>query len=226
MADVGLIRKLGWIFKHRAQVFRYFRTLAKQSKLMGGSVSEKEIPLLAELVQLAETIPGPIVEIGTLFGFSTQAIAIAKSPEKPLITVDNYGWNPIGLSYAHHRELTNGNLRYLIKRCNTSLFEGTSTAFYGSYSMERPAMVFIDADHEYEGVRVDLQWARDMKIPIVSGHDYSDSWPGVKRAVDEVFGAPTRQLGTLWAWIDPAWNPALNGVGAGAIGDTAAGIRR
>lgn len=205
MSGLATIDKLGRVLRHRVQVYRYFRSLARQTRLMGGSVAEDEIPLLTELVSMAESIPGPIVELGTLFGFSTQCIAVAKSTEKKLITVDNYGWNPIGLSNKHHQELTNGNLHYLMEKCNTSLFEGSSSTFFETYASERPAMIFIDANHEYEGVKVDIEWSRKMKIPIISGHDYSNSWPGVKRAVNETFGAPTRTMGTLWAWIDPEY---------------------
>lgn len=203
MSKVKPIRLLSAMLKYRVQVFRFLQTLSGQQRLMKGAVAEDEVPLLTELVRLAEGLPGPIVELGTLFGFSTNCIALAKSPEKPLITVDNFGWNPIGLSSAHHRELTLGNLRYLIERCNTKVYEGTSGQFFKTYKGERPAMVFIDADHEYEGVKEDIQNARDMKIPLIVGHDYSDGWPGVMRAVKEAFGAPHRRMGTLWAWIDP-----------------------
>jgi hypothetical protein len=171
---------------------------------MSGSIREEEIPLLTELVTKAECIAGPIIEIGTLFGFSTQCIALAKKPEKLLITIDNYSWNPVGLSYQHHRELTTGNLLYITKHCNTRIFEGTSTTFYKTYSGARPAMVFIDASHAYEDVLADIRWAVDMKIPIISGHDFRPSWPGVSRAVRECFGEPTRLMGSLWAWIDPS----------------------
>lgn len=50
--------------------------------------------------------------------------------------------------------------------------------------------VFIDADHKYESVTADIKaW-----LPLVSvggyltGHDYDAKHPGVKKAVDEIFG--------------------------------------
>lgn len=204
MSKVKPIRMLNAILKNRVQVFHFLQTLSGQQRLMKGAVADNEVPLLQELVRLAESVPGPIVELGTLFGFSTQSIAVAKSPEKPLITVDNFGWNPIGISSAHHRELTLGNLRYLFERCNTSIFEGTSGEFFKTYKKERPSMVFIDVDHRYEGVLADIKNARELNIPIIVGHDYSEGWPGVMRAVQESFGSPHRLMGTLWAWIDPA----------------------
>ena len=49
-------------------------------------------------------------------------------------------------------------------------------------------MVFIDAFHQYKSVMEDLRWATALQVPIISGHDYCDKYPGVLRAVDETFG--------------------------------------
>lgn len=51
--------------------------------------------------------------------------------------------------------------------------------------------IFIDASHEYEDVKNDIiHWLPKVKKNgILSGHDYwadSDSWPGVKKAVNEL----------------------------------------
>lgn len=51
--------------------------------------------------------------------------------------------------------------------------------------------VFIDADHTYEGALADIQaWTPKVKFGgAVSGHDYSDKWPGVIQAVRETGNA-------------------------------------
>jgi hypothetical protein len=82
---------------------------------------------------------------------------------------------------------------------NVKLFAGTSADYYRQFSGERPAMIFIDDGHAYEEVMQDIRWSVKMKIPIICGHDYSDSHIGVTRAVDEVFGADKRLVGSLWA---------------------------
>lgn len=67
--------------------------------------------------------------------------------------------------------------------------------------------VFIDADHEYEGVARDLDaWIPKLSARgVISGHDWSDHWPGVKRAVREriesALGLPIRVRGHCW------WTP-------------------
>src|SRR5262249_50966700 len=52
---------------------------------------------LKGLVETANTLPGPIVEIGTLLGFTTTRFGVWKKPDKKIITVDKYCWNPWGL---------------------------------------------------------------------------------------------------------------------------------
>jgi hypothetical protein len=51
---------------------------------------------------------------------------------------------------------------------------------------------FIDASHEYEDVLEDIKsWYPKIKVGgIIAGHDYSDVWPGVKKAVNESFNNP------------------------------------
>lgn len=53
----------------------------------------------------------------------------------------------------------------------------------------RPDMVFIDGDHHYESVKDDINFWQYKTIPggLICGHDFSDSWPGVKQAVLEIF---------------------------------------
>jgi predicted O-methyltransferase YrrM len=50
-------------------------------------------------------------------------------------------------------------------------------------------IAFIDADHTYESVKKDIEsWKSKIKQGgILAGHDYHDSWPGVKKAVNESF---------------------------------------
>jgi len=67
--------------------------------------------------------------------------------------------------------------------------------------------VFIDASHEYEDVCMDIDtWKPKVKPGgFLCGHDYSDAFPGVKRAVNEklkIFTASESEL----CWIHQVQN--------------------
>ena len=189
------------IHKHRAAVRTFLRICESPDQAYLGSIRSQELGFLQELVQKANSIPGPIIEVGTLFGFTTQRIADWKQTEKELISIDDFSWNPIGLNPKAHREFTSRILYYVVENCSTRLFDGTIKAFYCSYSGPRPSLVLIDAGHTYREVIVDIQWAKQVRCPVIAGHDYSDAWPGVKRAVDECFGEAKEIVGSLWAHV-------------------------
>lgn len=60
--------------------------------------------------------------------------------------------------------------------------------------------VFIDADHRYHGVMSDIRNYRKKVKPggLLMGHDYNPVWPGVVKAVDEVFPDAAKLDGCVW----------------------------
>lgn len=63
--------------------------------------------------------------------------------------------------------------------------------------------IFIDASHEYEDVKEDIiNWLPKLKDGgIIAGHDYiSPDFPGVKKAVDEIFGTKITTEETCWIY--------------------------
>ena len=60
--------------------------------------------------------------------------------------------------------------------------------------------IFIDAGHSYESVKKDIEcWYPKMKKnSIISGHDYTEGWPGVMKAVNEFFGKPDKVENSCW----------------------------
>jgi len=186
-------------FRHEFQNFRKQQELmASNERNVIGFVNDEELFLLSELVRESNAYPGPIIEIGTLFGFSTLQMCLWKHPGKLVITVDNYSWNPWFLSPEAHFGLTRRILRHLIIASEVELIRMDKAEFYRSYAGENPALVFLDAVHTYEETIADIKWARQVGAKIISGHDYSSEFPGVQRAVDES-GGPKRLRGTLWS---------------------------
>ena len=69
-------------------------------------------------------------------------------------------------------------------------FKGTLDQFVEKNPDMRPDLIYIDACHTYEGCKNDIINALKLKPKVISGHDYTNSWPGVMRAVNEVVGTP------------------------------------
>jgi len=63
-------------------------------------------------------------------------------------------------------------------------------------------LVFIDANHSYQTVKNDIDaWWPIVRVGcILAGHDYSQHYPGVVRAVDELLGQQE-----LWFLPDTVW---------------------
>ena len=161
------------------------------------TVEDAGIPLIQRLVREAGNYPGPIIEIGTLLGITTTNMALAKRPEQKIITVDVYCWNPWGLTPDVHCALTSQVLYYLVKSGHVEQVRMDKNEFFKNYQGPVPAMVFLDAMHDYEETKKDILWAKSVSAKIISGHDYCDEFPGVKQIVDES-GGPRELGGTVW----------------------------
>ena len=80
-------------------------------------------------------------------------------------------------------------LREAIETQNTKVLDMDTGSFYRSYSGPPPALFFCDANHAYEAVKADLEWARRVGTSIICGDDYDPAQhQGVVRAVDEMGG--------------------------------------
>lgn len=195
-----LLQAIGGLIKYRRDVYQFLNFRANDKLAFDGSVQPDELEFLHQLVTQANELEGDIIEVGTLYGFTTQYLAEWKRDDKPLVTIDNFRWNPVGMSAEAHESFTKRNLHYLCENTNTQIFSGANTEYYRAHKGKpAPALVFIDAGHSYEDVMVDIKGAQDMGVQIITGHDYSDGCPGVIKAVDECFGSDKIVVGSLWA---------------------------
>jgi hypothetical protein len=162
-----------------------------------GHITLNEARFLGELVQ--RTRPdSTIVEIGALFGFSTRVLALYKHSGQPLISIDSFLWNPLGLSPSAHETATRTALQDLTASQNLRLLRADKERFYEEYAGPPPGLFFCDADHGYEATMNDLRWATQIGAAIICGHDYNPTvHPGVVQAVDEL-GGPSELVDSLF----------------------------
>jgi hypothetical protein len=161
------------------------------------TLSEEEYGLLRELVQEAAEFEGPIIEIGTLLGGTTTRLALWARPGQKVITVDNYSWNPWGLTPEQHHCLTSQVLYHPVQLGRVEQIAMGKDEYFRQYQGPPPALVFLDAWHTYVETKRDIEGARAIQSRIISGHDYSNTFPGVIQAVDEAGKACLR--GSVWA---------------------------
>jgi hypothetical protein len=167
-----------------------------------GWMSEVELQWLADQAQTHHVI----VELGSYLGRSTSALAANCSGTVYALddwnglrdTMDQYGnpWHNPAPDALYKSFLRNTRAFTNIVPIKCSHESPTETP--------TPNMVFIDGSHEYEDVRRDiLYWKSKVALGgMLCGHDYDPfAWPGVCRAVDEIFPQGVRVCGTIWYCI-------------------------
>jgi len=166
-------------------------------RLNDNSVTESEWTLLSELVAESSKYSGPIVEIGVLAGKTTQRLATYKTAAQKILAVDNFCWNPWGLTPDEQWGLVCHSLSYLVAMEHVEVIRIDKNKFFETYQGPAPSMVFLDAVHDYEETKKDIFWAKKVDAKIISGHDYSPNFPGIVQIVNEQ-GGPHQLAGSVW----------------------------
>jgi predicted O-methyltransferase YrrM len=148
--------------------------------------------------------PGAVfVELGVYMGRSLAFMgeALRERPDVEIWGVDGWaadqGTSMAGFvaAFAHHAPAILERARLV--RCDSAraarLFDEATVDF-----------VYIDADHSYEGCLADIKaWLPKVRPGgILAGHDHSEvHYPGVVRAVREVFGDAATLPGVGPTWV-------------------------
>ena len=197
---ISLLEALNLALRHRATLSKMVEFRHDPSIAWHGSLSEAEQDFLKRAVELSAATPGPIIEIGTLFGFTTAMIASWMTGTRKLITVDNFSWNPWGLTPEAHKALARRVLAPFTHSGRVEIVERDSASFFATYAGPPPALVFIDGDHAYPAVDRDISGAQRLGAVAIGGHDYAPGIPGVVQAVEERFPQATTRCETAWMW--------------------------
>jgi hypothetical protein len=143
----------------------------------------------AYLIDLVTTVKeGVIVEIGSLTGKATAALAISG---RPVYAIDLWDLTyPDDPRREKHRDL--GNFKVFQQNTaglNVIPVKGLSCEIAKVWQLPI-GMLFIDGDHSYQGCMQDyLGYAKHVVADgVLAIHDYSEKYPGVMKAVKEIQG--------------------------------------
>jgi predicted O-methyltransferase YrrM len=148
------------------------------------------------LQDLINNIPnkGTMIEIGTFTGEST---VIFGDHFKKVIGID-----PMLQDYDVQDPTSKFNFNEVLDMFNDrtkdykniSLVQKTSDDAVLDFTDESFDFIYIDGIHQYENVKQDIinYLPKVKKGGVIGGHDYGPHWPGVKQAVDEMFGQPDK----------------------------------
>ena len=146
---------------------------------------------------------GKIVELGAWKGRSSAFLVVEaynKSPKIEVHIVDTWGGNPFDGSQDQSTDLYHkfiSNMSLLARPYQAHRMTTNEAA--GLFKDESLDAVFIDADHSYEAVKMDIEnWMPKVrKGGILAGHDYNSAWSGVVRAVNEIF-PEAQKIDSCW----------------------------
>ncbi|MCA3562476.1 MAG: class I SAM-dependent methyltransferase [Aestuariivirga sp.] len=168
------------------------------------------VPELDELRKVCTRVGpgGYAVEIGSLYGLSSNAIAAAIPRDATLFCIDPWvreQWI-VDLVEAKNENCPlfskDAFLRFTSSHLNIVPLEGYSPRDFGSWALPVD-LVFEDSIHQNPILASNLlHWLKQLKDGgILCGHDYSDQWPDVIREVDRI----SRQRGAELHVVDSFW---------------------
>lgn len=156
---------------------------------------------LSQLVLLAAN--REVLELGSFEGLSAWGMAISA---KHITCCDTFRANSAGQQQMPQLTTLDAFKKATARFNNVTHFVGTSEeASRSPLISPNFQMVFIDAMHDRENVKLDIQrwWPRVRPGGVLAGHDYAhEHWPGVKQAFDEIFGpAPEGTTCVTLRWV-------------------------
>ena len=143
-----------------------------------------------------------IVEVGSWAGRSTHAMATA-NPMAMVTAVDHWQGSAGEKYFENHPDEPEEAYRDFLENtrtlANVSHIRAPSIEAAREFPDASLDCIFIDGGHSYEEVLQDIQTWMPKARKMLCGHDYDPvHWPGVVKAVDEMFGNALERHGTIW----------------------------
>ena len=164
------------------------------------------------LTKQAKNVRGLAIEVGSWRGRSTVAIVAGLSHSTGLLyAVDTWAGPPDGGGQADIYEGKTGVYAEFLANLAAPIRAGTVVplrmdSLAGAAEIQRlhglacADLIFIDADHRYEGVHADiLAYLPLLRVGgVICGHDYRAKFPGVIQAVNELLPIAKVGADTIW----------------------------
>lgn len=158
-----------------------------------GSLTDEEVTLISDSLAPFKTADKIFMEIGSLFGFNI-INQLQTYPKMKAVIVENYNWNPYGLTDKQHELILHYMLRYFKVDKQVLIFNSLELVS----KMITPNFIFIDSSHELSETKKEILWSLQQKPLILMGDDYK-KWQGVTKAVDELI-SPLTYNGKIWIY--------------------------
>ena len=140
---------------------------------------------IESIIRLSEILPKgvSVFNIGTYFGRS--AVLFALTTGWTVLAIDNNEWTQTRFA-PYLPEALKDRIKYEI---------GDSKTYNLTQNYD---VVWIDGDHTYEMCKNDIERFADKANIMVCGHDYNRDFPGVIKAVDEIYWDRACIAGNIW----------------------------
>lgn len=162
-------------------------------------IPEHTLNRLTALVKEREHLHGAVIEFGAWEGRST--IAIAAGTTGTVHAVDHWKGNPGDIHTEPVAAEHDIYARFLTHTTGMTHIKPvvTSTEQFMAHWNQPIKFLHIDADHNYEAVAAQIEWAKPLMVEggVMCGDDYSANWPGVVQAVNETLPAHHVEL-VMW----------------------------
>lgn len=151
------------------------------------------------LYELLQDLPNDIVmlEVGVYRGEST-SIFLSSGKIKTIHCVDpwqnGYDVNDIASYHTDMSIIENEFRQRAMHDGRIVIHKNYSTTVANLMKNEELDFVYIDGAHTYDRVIDDIRafLPKIKKNGLIGGHDYDPGWPGVVRAVNQIFGQPDK----------------------------------
>lgn len=171
----------------------------------GWASQEEQGELLKTILPLVKNSSKiKIAEIGVYQGRGTSiwnTILINEGIDYEYKAIDHFKGSLEHNKTINYYEKTLHNLKPILDKI--TIIKNDSISECKNYNDEYFDIVYIDASHEYEFVIEDIKnWIPKVKKGgVICGDDYVKGWPGVIRAVDEIFGDNVNIVGNQQWWV-------------------------